>query len=68
MSAATTRPHDVLLVEDDIADAMLIQDALAERGTRNLTQSPTASRPWTTCATRTTSVPTSSCSTSTCRA
>ncbi|MFJ3233951.1 response regulator [Streptomyces sp. NPDC086787] len=35
--AAATRPHDVLLVEDDIADAMLIQDALTGRGTRNLT-------------------------------
>ncbi|MFE6286265.1 response regulator [Streptomyces sp. NPDC057877] len=32
------RPYDVLLVEDDIADAMLIQDALAGRGARNLTQ------------------------------
>ncbi|MEW2291286.1 response regulator [Streptomyces sp. NPDC006743] len=40
MAAAATRPNDVLLVEDDIADAMLIQDALAERGTRNLTQVP----------------------------
>ncbi|MFE0510843.1 response regulator [Streptomyces sp. NPDC058964] len=38
MAAAATRPHDVLLVEDDVADAMLIQDALAERGARNLTQ------------------------------
>ncbi|MER8010372.1 MULTISPECIES: response regulator [unclassified Streptomyces] len=37
-AAAATRPYDVLLVEDDLADAMLIQDALAERGTRNLTQ------------------------------
>ncbi|MEV7993580.1 response regulator [Streptomyces sp. NPDC086077] len=35
---APIRPYDVLLVEDDIADAMLIQDALAERGARNLTQ------------------------------
>lgn len=34
----TARPYDVLLVEDDLADAMLIQDALAERGARNLTQ------------------------------
>ncbi|MEU1414267.1 response regulator [Streptomyces sp. NPDC005731] len=38
MAAAAIRPYDVLLVEDDVADAMLIQDALAERGTRNLTQ------------------------------
>ncbi|MFR9795065.1 response regulator [Streptomyces sp. MS06] len=38
MAAAATRPYDVLLVEDDVADAMLIQDALAERGARNLTQ------------------------------
>jgi CheY-like chemotaxis protein len=38
MAAAATRPYDVLLVEDDLADAMLIQDALAERGARNLTQ------------------------------
>ncbi|MGW2825308.1 response regulator [Streptomyces sp. NPDC001443] len=37
-ASASTRPYDVLLVEDDVADAMLIQDALAERGTRNLTQ------------------------------
>ncbi|GGX58718.1 response regulator [Streptomyces minutiscleroticus] len=35
---AATRPYDVLLVEDDIADAMLIQDALTDRGARNLTQ------------------------------
>ncbi|MEU6478005.1 response regulator [Streptomyces sp. NPDC047017] len=40
MAAAATRPYDVLLVEDDLADAMLIQDALAERGTRHLTQVP----------------------------
>lgn len=32
------RPFDVLLVEDDIADAMLIEEALAERGARNLVQ------------------------------
>ncbi|MEV7323584.1 response regulator [Streptomyces sp. NPDC093970] len=38
MAAAAIRPYDVLLVEDDVADAMLIQDALTERGTRNLTQ------------------------------
>ncbi|GAA2296832.1 response regulator [Streptomyces kunmingensis] len=33
-----TRPYDVLLVEDDLADAMLVQDALTARGARNLTQ------------------------------
>ncbi|MFF2165751.1 response regulator [Streptomyces sp. NPDC058175] len=33
-----SRPYDVLLVEDDIADAMLIQEALSERGARNLVQ------------------------------
>ncbi|MFF4934639.1 response regulator [Streptomyces griseofuscus] len=38
MAAAAIRPYDVLLVEDDVADAMLIQDALSERGARNLTQ------------------------------
>ncbi|CAM5412262.1 MULTISPECIES: response regulator [Streptomyces] len=32
------RPFDVLLVEDDIADAMLIEEALSERGARNLVQ------------------------------
>ncbi|MFJ1589309.1 response regulator [Kitasatospora albolonga] len=32
------RPFDVLLVEDDMADAMLIEEALSERGTRNLVQ------------------------------
>ncbi|MGY0020590.1 response regulator [Streptomyces sp. cg35] len=32
------RPYDVLLVEDDLADAMLVQDALSARGARNLTQ------------------------------
>ncbi|MGX1548309.1 response regulator [Streptomyces adustus] len=37
-ASASTRPYDVLLVEDDVADAMLIQDALADRGARNLTQ------------------------------
>ncbi|PRH80524.1 response regulator [Streptomyces solincola] len=38
MMTAPARPYDVLLVEDDVADAMLIQDALADRGARNLTQ------------------------------
>ncbi|MFB7336208.1 response regulator [Streptomyces adustus] len=37
-ASASARPYDVLLVEDDVADAMLIQDALADRGARNLTQ------------------------------
>ncbi|MGW1725859.1 response regulator [Streptomyces sp. NPDC002306] len=37
-AAALPRPYDVLLVEDDAADALLIQDALTERGARNLTQ------------------------------
>ncbi|MFD6291100.1 response regulator [Streptomyces sp. NPDC060205] len=32
------RPFDVLLVEDDMADAMLIEEALSERGARNLVQ------------------------------
>ncbi|MEU9189078.1 response regulator [Streptomyces sp. NPDC048484] len=32
------RPFDVLLVEDDLADAMLIEEALSERGARNLVQ------------------------------
>jgi CheY-like chemotaxis protein len=38
IAPASTHPHDEQLVEDDLADAMLIQDALAERGARNLTQ------------------------------
>ncbi|MFF9909348.1 MULTISPECIES: response regulator [Streptomyces] len=38
MTTAPSRPFDVLLVEDDIADAMLIEEALSERGTRNLVQ------------------------------
>ncbi|MEU3465804.1 response regulator, partial [Streptomyces sp. NPDC006733] len=32
------RAFDVLLVEDDVADAMLIEEALSERGARNLVQ------------------------------
>ncbi|MEU3460387.1 response regulator [Streptomyces sp. NPDC006733] len=32
------RAFDVLLVEDDVADAMLIEEALTERGARNLVQ------------------------------
>ncbi|MET9879541.1 response regulator [Actinacidiphila glaucinigra] len=38
MMIAPARPYDVLLVEDDAADAMLIEDALTACGTRNLTQ------------------------------
>jgi CheY-like chemotaxis protein len=32
MAAVDPRPYDILLVEDDPADAMLIEDALRERG------------------------------------
>ncbi|MGW7312877.1 response regulator [Streptomyces sp. NPDC054865] len=38
MMTTPARPFDVLLVEDDMADAMLIEEALSERGTRNLIQ------------------------------
>ncbi|MEU6444513.1 response regulator [Streptomyces sp. NPDC047046] len=38
MMIAPDRPYDVLLVEDDEADALLIEDALLARGARNLTQ------------------------------
>ncbi|MEU8962416.1 MULTISPECIES: response regulator [unclassified Streptomyces] len=38
MTTAPARAFDVLLVEDDIADAMLIEEALSERGARNLVQ------------------------------
>ncbi|MFI6019165.1 response regulator [Streptomyces sp. NPDC051287] len=38
MMVAPARPYDVLLVEDDEADALLIQDALQARGARRLTQ------------------------------
>ncbi len=38
MMTTPARPFDVLLVEDDIADAMLIEEALSERGARNLVQ------------------------------
>ncbi|MDX3071052.1 response regulator [Streptomyces sp. NPDC088354] len=38
MMIAPVRPFDVLLVEDDAADAMLIEDALTACGARNLTQ------------------------------
>ncbi|MFF3565374.1 response regulator [Streptomyces sp. NPDC002574] len=38
MMIAPARPYDVLLVEDDAADAMLIEDALTAHGTRNITQ------------------------------
>lgn len=36
MPATPARPFDVLLVEDDVADALLIEEALSERGARNL--------------------------------
>ena len=36
---AAPRPYDILLVEDDAADAMLIEEALAQRGaTRTVSQ------------------------------
>ncbi|MFJ1708080.1 response regulator [Kitasatospora sp. NPDC088346] len=38
MMTSPARPFDVLLVEDDMADAMLIEEALADRGARNLVQ------------------------------
>ncbi|MFD3935453.1 response regulator [Streptomyces sp. NPDC058611] len=38
MTTTPARPFDVLLVEDDTADAMLIEEALSERGARNLVQ------------------------------
>ncbi|MET9604071.1 response regulator [Streptomyces sp. NPDC006512] len=38
MMTTPARPFDVLLVEDDMADAMLIEEALSERGARNLVQ------------------------------
>ncbi|MGW1771313.1 response regulator [Streptomyces sp. NPDC002104] len=38
MMTTPARPFDVLLVEDDMADAMLIEEALSECGTRNLIQ------------------------------
>ncbi|MFB6772386.1 response regulator [Streptomyces sp. NPDC056337] len=36
MMIAPARPYDVLLIEDDEADAMLIEEALLQRGARNL--------------------------------
>ncbi|MFD3330038.1 response regulator [Streptomyces sp. NPDC058701] len=38
VTTGPARPFDVLLVEDDTADAMLIGEALSERGARNLVQ------------------------------
>ncbi|MFD3546754.1 response regulator [Streptomyces sp. NPDC058655] len=38
MTTTPARPFDVLLVEDDTADAMLIEEALSDRGARNLVQ------------------------------
>ncbi|MER7760963.1 response regulator [Streptomyces sp. NPDC097619] len=38
MMTTPAGPFDVLLVEDDTADAMLIEEALSERGARNLIQ------------------------------
>lgn len=38
MMSTPARPFDVLLVEDDMADALLIEEALSERGARNLVQ------------------------------
>ncbi|MER5201433.1 response regulator [Streptomyces sp. NPDC002755] len=38
MMTTPVRPFDVLLVEDDMADALLIEEALSERGARNLVQ------------------------------
>ncbi|MFG2424843.1 response regulator [Streptomyces sp. NPDC048448] len=38
MMTTPARPFDVLLVEDDVADAMLIEEALSARGARNLVQ------------------------------
>ncbi|MFJ9518477.1 response regulator [Kitasatospora sp. NPDC101801] len=38
MMTSPARAFDVLLVEDDAADAILIEEALAERGARNLVQ------------------------------
>lgn len=37
---AARHPYDILLVEDDAADAVLIQDALRERDTRKITRVP----------------------------